>query len=301
MTSTTTRTTEDGSSTEQTGGSPLPVVPVVRKNRSIFVYLSVVWLVLIVGSALLANVLPLTSYQIPVGMPRLPPQFGSIDLLLGTDSLGRSILSRIVFGARVSLLVGTVAALLGFFLGSLIGMLGGYFGKSTDSGVTLLADAMLAFPPLILLLALASILQPSVRTILIGLSIMVVPSFIRLARANTIAWSAREFVRAARNMGAGHSRILFKEILPNILPPLASYLPIVMAAMIVAEGSLSFLGLGIPPPQPSWGGMISDGKDAIATSPHLVFVPAIAIFLTVFGLNQIGDFLRNKFDRTIAD
>lgn len=160
---------------------------------------------------------------------------------------------------------------------------------------------MLAFPPLILLLALSSILTPSVTTMLVGLSIVVIPSFIRLARASTLTWSSREFVRAARNMGAGHSRILFREILPNVLAPLASYLPIVMAAMIVAEGSLSFLGMGVPPPQPSWGGMISDGKDLIAEAPHLVFVPAIAIFFTVFALNQVGDFLRSKFDRTMHD
>jgi len=154
---------------------------------------------------------------------------------------------------------------------------------------------------LILLLALASILEPSVPTILLGLTLLVIPAFIRLSRANTMSWSSREFIRAARNIGAGNFRILFREILPNLLAPLAAYLPIVMAALIVAEGSLSFLGLGIPPPQPSWGGMINDGKDAIATSPHLVFVPALVIFFTVFALNQVGDHLRTKFDRTMHD
>ena len=112
---------------------------------------------------------------------------------------------------------------------------------------------MLAFPPLILLLALASIFEPEYPTMLLGLTLVVIPAFIRLSRANTMAWSSREFVRAAKNMGAGHPRILFKEILPNVIAPLASYLPIVMAALIVAEGSLSFLGLGIPPPTPELG------------------------------------------------
>jgi peptide/nickel transport system permease protein len=278
-----------------------PVVPAVRKPRSILVYLSVVWLVVIIGAAVFASVLPLAPYDVPIGSPRTPPGFGSFDALLGTDTLGRSMLSRVVYGAQVSLVIGAVAGIIGIGIGSLFGMISGYFGKRLDSGITLVTDAMLAFPPLILLLALASILTPSVQTILFGLGLLAIPSFIRLSRANTLAWSSREFVRAARNMGAGHGRILFKEIMPNVIAPLASYLPIVIAALIVAEGSLSFLGLGIPPPQPSWGGMINDGKDAIATSPHLVFVPSLVIFFTVFALNQVGDFLRTKYDRTLHD
>lgn len=287
--------------TDPVPGVELPAVPVIRKRRSLLVYLSVLWLVVLIAAALLAGVLPLAPFATPVGAPRLNPQFGSLDLLLGTDTLGRSMLSRIIYGARVSLVVGTVAGLVGFGIGSLIGLFAGYFGKRLDAGVSLVADAMLAFPPLILLLALASILEPSVPTILLGLTLLVIPAFIRLSRANTMSWASREFVRAARNIGAGNFRILFREILPNLLAPLAAYLPIVMAALIVAEGSLSFLGLGIPPPQPSWGGMINDGKDAIATSPHLVFVPALVIFFTVFALNQVGDHLRTKFDRTMHD
>ena len=278
-----------------------PVVPLVRKPRSVLVYLAYAWLVTIIGSALLADLLPLAPYATPVGRPRLPPDVSSLDLLLGTDQLGRSILSRCVFGARVSLVVGTVAGLVGAVIGLVAGMVAAYFGRRVDSTVRLLTDAMLAFPPLILLLALASILTPSVQTILIGLTLLVVPTFTRLARANTLAWSSREFVLAARNMGAGHRRILGKELLPNVLPALGAYLPIVMAALIVAEGSLSFLGMGIPPPQPSWGGMISDGKDAIGDYPHMVFVPSAVIFLTVFSLNQAGDHLRHRFDRTLHD
>jgi len=277
-----------------------PVVPARRKKRSVLVWASYTWLGLTILSALLAGVLPIAEYDVQVATSRLEP-LGSLDLLLGTDSFGRSMLSRCIHGAQVSLLVGTVAGLAGLSIGTSLGLLGGYIGKRVDRFISLLTDAMLAFPPLILLLALVAILTPSVTTILIGLTLVTVPSFVRLARANTIAWSSREFVRAAKNMGAGNTRILLKEVLPNVMPALAAFFPTVVAALIVAEGSLSFLGLGLPPPQPSWGGMINEGKSLIATSPHLVFVPAAVIFFTVFSLNQVGDHLRHRFDRTMQD
>ena len=279
----------------------MPVVPAVRRRRSILVYLSYAWLIAVILLAALADLLPVPSYSVPVGRPRQPPEWGSLDLLLGTDQQGRSILARCIYGAQVSLVVGTVAALIGATIGTLLGMLAGYLGKKVDAVVRLLTDAMLAFPPLILLLALSAILTPSIRTLLVGLTLLIIPTFIRLSRANTLVWASRDFVTAARNMGASRARILGREILPNLLPPLGAYLPIVMAALIVAEGSLSFLGVGIPPPQPSWGGMISDGKDAIADAPHMVFVPSLVIFFTVFALNQAGDHLRQKFDRTMHD
>ena len=278
-----------------------PVVPAAGKRRSIVVYACYGWLGLIIGAALLADVLPIAEYAAQVGRSRQTPQLGSLDLLLGTDGYGRSTLSRVVHGARVSLLIGAVAGLIGVTIGTVLGMLGGYLGRRVDWVVTLVADAMLAFPPLIMLLALTSILSPSVATITLGLAIVTIPTFVRLSRATTIAWSSREFVRAAKNMGAGNGRILLKEILPNVLPTLGAFFPIVVAALIVAEGSLSFLGLGIPAPQPSWGGMINDAQRAIATAPHLVFTPAAVIFVTVFSLNQVGDHLRLRFDRTLQD
>ncbi|WP_024796550.1 ABC transporter permease [Tomitella biformata] len=279
----------------------VPVVPPRKRRRSIIVRGCYLFIGAVILLAIFANLLPLANYAVPVGGARLGPQWGSIDLLLGTDSFGRSILSRCVYGARVSLLVGVVAGVAGLTVGTLLGMTAGYFGGRVDWVLSVLTDAMLAFPPLILLLALTSILTPSVTTILIGLALVTVPAFMRLARANTMAWSSREFVRAAKNLGAGHRRILVKEIFPNVVPTLGAFFPIVIAMLIVAEGSLSFLGLGIPPPQPSWGGMISDGKSAIATSPHMVLVPATTIFLTVFALNQIGDHLRARFDRALQD
>lgn len=294
-----TRTSAD----ERTISTPTapPVVPAVKKKRSLIVYACYVWLLVLLAAAVLVGLLPLAGYSEPVGTSSLRPSLGSLDLLLGTDSYGRSILSRCIHGAQVSLLVGTVAALAGLVIGTTLGLLGGYLGRKVDWVITLLTDAMLAFPPLILLLALAAVLTPSVTTITIGLTLVTIPTFVRLARAQTISWASREFVRAARNMGARNGRILAKEILPNVLPALGAFFPTVVAALIVAEGSLSFLGLGIPSPRPSWGGMINDGRTSIESDPHLVFIPAAVIFLTVFALNQVGDHLRMRFDRTMQD
>lgn len=277
-----------------------PIPPEHKKGRAVLVYLSYTWLGLVLFMAVFASLLPLPSYVVPIGAPRTPPGFGPLGELLGTDGLGRSNLSRVVHGAQVSLVVATGAGLLGFTVGTLIGMLAGYFRRKLDAGVSLFADVLLAFPPLILLLALAAIITPNVSTIILGLGVVGLPTFIRLSRANTMAWSTREFVKAAQNMGAGHGRILFREILPNVLPSLLAYLPIVMASMIVAEGSLGFLGLGIPPPRPSWGGMINGGKSMIADAPHVVLVPAAFIFFTVFSLNQVGDHLRGRFDKAVS-
>ena len=157
-------------------------------------------------------------------------------------------------------------------------------------------DTMLAFPPLVLLLAITTVMTQSFRTLIIGLGVVSIPAFARLSRANTLPFAQREFVVAARSMGARHGRILFREILPNVLFPVGSYAFIVLAAIIVGEGSLSFLGLGIPPPQPSWGGMIASGRNLLATDPYLVFLPAMALLLTVFSFNIIGDRARRRFD-----
>lgn len=300
MTATETPVDTVESAARKARGTVLPDVTPLTTRTSVLVRLSEIWLVLIVALAVLAPLLPLASYATPIGSPHEGPDFGSLSTVLGTDGLGRSMLSRLLYGARVSLVVGAAACLIAFVVGTVLGMLAGYFGKWLDSVAVLVSDVMLAFPGLVLLLALASIYSPSVKTLIVGMGVMGVPQFLRLARAHTLSWSAREFVRAARGLGASDTRILTREILPNVLPPLASYLPIVLSHVVVAEGSLSFLGLGIPAPRPSWGGMINAAKDSLADQPFLVFVPAIAIFFTVFALNQTGDSLRNRFDKSVG-
>lgn len=284
------------------GVSPdLPVVAPTRRPRSFLVYLSMVWLGLIVFIAVFADLLPFASYATPVGMPRLGPSTASFDQIFGLDGLGRSVVSRLAYGTRVSLLVGALAGVAAMLIGTLLGLAAGYFRGKIEAVIMYFTDAFLAFPPLVLLLAISAILLPSYNTLLIGLTVVVTPTFIRLARANTMTWSAREFIMAATNLGAGRARIAFREVLPNVIPSVLAYFPTVVAALIVAEGSLSFLGLGIPSPTPSWGGLISDGKDYLRDSPFLVMIPSVAIFLTVFALNQVGDWARAKFDVTARD
>jgi peptide/nickel transport system permease protein len=278
-----------------------PVARPIARRRSILVWLSGAWLGLLVVVCLVAGFLPIPDYAAPIGFPRTAPSGTAVGEWLGLDSLGRSVLSRSAYGGRVSLLLGAVAGITAMVIGTLLGLIAGYFRGIVDTLIMYLTDALLAFPPLVLLLAISSILQPSFRTLLFGLTVLVIPTFVRLSRANTLNWASREFVLAARNMGAGRMRIAFREVLPNVLPSVMAYFPTVVAALIVAEGSLSFLGLGIPSPTPSWGGMIADGKDYITTAPFLVFIPAAIIFLTVFALNQVGDHARTRFDRTAQD
>ncbi len=275
-----------------------PVVPTVRRRPSILLWASVGWLALVILLVFFSGLLSLPKYGIPAGFPRSGPTL-SLDGLLGYDHVGRSVLSRAVHGSRVSLVVGALSSIAAMVIGTLLGLIAGFYRGWVDAVVMYVTDALLAFPPLVLLLALSSVLRPSYTTLLLGLTTVVIPTFVRLARANTLTWATREFVLAATNLGTGRMRIALREVLPNILPPVLAYLPTVLAALIVAEGSLSFLGMGVPSPTPSWGGMIADGKNYLYDAPLLVLIPAVIIFCTVFVLNQCGDHLRAHVDRTV--
>lgn len=298
--------TAPASAVDQPGMRPDPAgpeaaAPVERTRRKrrrrpgLGLCLAMFWLVLIVLLAIFADVLPISSYGTPAGHARLNP---GVELKepLGTDNFGRSELSRVIYGARASLAVGFLSTLLGLLIGGTIGTAAGYFRGRLDRALGLLIDSMLAFPPLVLLLGLAAVLTPSVPMLVVSIGVVTIPSFARLARANAIRFSARDFVTAARLMGAGHRRILTREVIPNSILPVASYAFLVVATVIVVEGALSFLGLGVPPPQPSWGGMIAAGQKELATDPYLVFVPAAAMFLTVLSLSVLGDSARRRFD-----
>lgn len=253
---------------------------------------SLIWLGLIIVGAIAADVLPIADPNANI-TPTTTPPLRHWPEFLGTDQLGRSVLSRLVFGARVSLAVGLASAGLGLVIGVLIGMLAGVRPR-IDHVVGLLTDSVLAFPGIILLLALSAAMGPGFKPLIIGLTAFSIPPFVRLSRANTLVIRHREFVEAARLLGANTPRILFREILPSVIRPVLAYAVVVLAALMVAEASVSFLGLGVVAPTSSWGKMISDGQPQLQHHRELVFVPATVLFLTVYSVGVLGRWLRAK-------
>ena len=202
--------------------------------------------------------------------------------LLGTDSLGRDMLSRLVWGARISLTVGYASTLLGMVVGGLVGMAAGYVRGRFEAVVVATMDALLAFPALVLILAITTFAGHDIRIIVGVIGFLGIPAFARVARANTLALAQREFVLAARAMGAGGLRILGLEILPNIVAPVLTFGLLAVAVAMIAEGALAFLGLSVPPPSASWGAMIADGRGDLDTWPQVSLIPAAVFFLTIF-------------------
>lgn len=274
-----------------------PVRPVKRRRFDVILSIAVGWLALMTIAALFASLLPIAAPNESIG-PRLQPAFQELgnSMALGTDAFGRSLLSRAIYGARSSLLVGVSAATIGCLVGGMIGLLAGYMRGRTDRATSFLIDTLLAFPPLVVLLTLTAILRPQMSTIILGLSLLSMPTFARLERGSALVLAERPFVLAARSYGTSRVRTAFAHVLPNSVVTLVTFLPTIIAALIVAEGSLSFLGLGIPPPTVTWGGMILEGKSYLRNSPNQVFVPGAFIFLTVFSFNILGERARGWLD-----
>ena len=253
-------------------------------------WLAAAWIGAIVLAAALANLLPLPS---PTDMDMLerrsPP---SAAHWLGTDRLGRDMLARLIHGARISLTVGVLAPLIGLLIGGALGILAGYFRGVLETVVVGAVDVLLAFPPLVLALAVTAYLGQTIANLTYIIGILSIPAFTRVARAATLSIAKREFILAARAMGATELRILVRELLPNVVLPLLAFFLLAVAVTIVVEGALSFLGLGVPPPAPSWGSMIGEGRESLETAPRIAFLPAAAMFLTVLAFNVVGDTLR---------
>ncbi|MEM5455041.1 MULTISPECIES: ABC transporter permease [Paraburkholderia] len=214
----------------------------------------------------------------------------------GTDELGRDVLSRLLWGARASLLAGVVSVGIAVVIGVPLGLLAGYFGKLVDGVISRIADALLSIPFLILAIALAAFLGPSLTNAMAAIGISAMPRFVRLTRGQAITVKAEEYVEGARAIGLGHARIIVRYILPNVLPPIIVQASLTIATAIIAEASLSFLGLGQLPPAPSWGSMLNTAKDFVSQAPWMSIFPGIAIFLAVLGFNLLGDGLRDALD-----
>lgn len=263
-----------------------------RSTVTLAVWLAAAWLAIILLAAIFADLLPLADPNANVTPTSVPP-FRTWPEILGSDQLGRSMMSRLAFGARVSFAVGLISGLTGMLIGVTLGLVAG-INRLADQVVGVLADSILAFPAIVALLALGAAMTPGTAPLVIGLSIFAIPSFVRLARASTIQVKEREFVKAARLLGASTSRVLTREILPSVIRPVLAYFVVVLATLIVAEASVSFLGLGVPPPTPTWGGMIADGESQLRRHPELVFVPASVLFLTILSIGVLGRWLRAK-------
>jgi peptide/nickel transport system permease protein len=220
----------------------------------------------------------------------------SADHPLGTDKLGRDILSRILHGGRISLLVGVSTVTLSLAIGLIVGSLSGYCGGWIDQLVMRLVDILLAFPGILLAIAFTAVLGPGLDHVIIALCLIGWTSYARLVRGEILALREREFIQAARALGGEPWRIILHHLLPNLLPPLLIQSTFGLAAAIVAEGSLSFLGLGVEPPTPSWGSMLNDGRQFLLVAPHLTTYPGLAIMLTVLALNLVGDALQERLD-----
>ena len=254
---------------------------------------AIAWMILVFAAAALAGLLPFGPTDMDMLERRAPP---SALHWLGNDGLGRDELARLIYGARVSLTVGLCAPMIGITIGGALGMLAGYFRGRFETLVVGSMDVLLAFPPLILALAVTAYLGQSILNLTFILGVLGIPAFMRVARAATLTLARREFVIAAQALGATHARILLRELLPNVILPLFAFFLLGVAVTIVVEGALSFLGLGVPPPVSSWGSMIGEGRESLEMAPRLAFIPAVTMFLTVLSFNLVGDTLRALTD-----
>lgn len=300
----------------QVAGVVAGVEPAPKKRLGFGAWLAIVWLAGLILAAIAAPIIPglADPNETFTEIQRAQAPFATIKTsdggtstpfaqghLLGGDRNGHDLLSRAIYGARNSLIVGFGAIAFGILAGGALGLISGYYRGRLDTVMVAFLDIMLAIPALVLALALTAVLRdrvPDLWILVISLGIISVPILGRITRANTLVWSQREFITAARAQGARNSRIMTREVLPNVLPAMFSIALLGVAVVVVAEAALRLLGIGLSITDPSWGGIINDGRDFLVQgiTPHVVFVGSAFLFLTVLSLNYLGDTIRARFD-----
>jgi peptide/nickel transport system permease protein len=260
-------------------------------------------LIMVLGVIFCAVFSPLISPHDPIAQDvekrLIPPMWqegADPNYFLGTDHLGRDIVSRLIYGARISIVVSVSAVVLSSILGTLIGLFSGFYGGKVDSFFMRIADVQLAFPFILLAIAIIAVLGPNLQNIIIVMGITGWVIYARVVRAEVLSLREKEFITSVRALGGSNGRIIFRHLLPNVIPPIVVIVTLEMARMIIMEAALSFLGLGIQPPTPTWGGMLADGRVYLATSWWLATFPGLVIMLVVLGINLLGNWLRDMLD-----
>jgi len=257
------------------------------------------FLVIVLSAVLAPWIAPRDPILVDIRHRMAPPAWmegGAREHILGTDQIGRDLLSRVIWGGRVSLLVGVSAVLLSSTIGVLFGLAAGYFGAGVDWSIMTLINVMLTFPFVLLALAVIAVLGPSLPNMIVVLGVTGWPLYARVIRAETLALREREFVLAARALGMSHARIVFRQILPNLVSPIVVIATLQIAQVIILESFLSFLGLGVQPPTPAWGNMLGEGRVYMLNSWWIAAFPGLAIFVTTLVINLLGNGLRDWLD-----
>ena len=283
-------------------GGPRRLVELLLASRSGIIGMTIVLCVVLAGvlAPLIAPHDPNEQDLIMVTVPPAWDQDGSKEYLIGTDNLGRDLLSRLLYGAQVSLLVAAVAVLLSGSVGVTLGLISGFYGGRLDNVLMAIAEVQLAFPFILLAIAIISALGPSLTNTVLALAIASWVSYARIVRAETLSLREREYIMAARALGASNGRLIFRHLLPLAATPILVVATLEIARMIVIESSLSFLGLGVQPPRASWGSMVADGRDYLLIAWWLSVFPGVAITLTVMSVNMLGDWLRDALDPRLS-
>ena len=269
----------------------------LRSNRSVLIGFGIIFFFVLL--AVLAPILPIPNpTKTDWSAVRKPP---SVSHWLGTDDIGRDELARMIWGAQASLLAGVVSVMITIVVSVPVGLVAGYFGGWVDQVISRITDALLATPFLILAIALAAFLGPSLTNAMVAIGVSAMPIFIRVTRGQVLAVKTEDYVESARAIGLGHFRIITHYILPNVFSAILVQSTLSIAVAIIAEASLSFLGLGQQPPAPSWGSMLNTARDFLEQAPWMALWPGIAIFLVVIGFNLLGDGLRDAFDPREGD